>query len=75
MRRLLASFRANEATTPLKTLVFSRSTKMLDAAQSVLEFDGHRCVRIDGIVVLLFCYCFSSSCFFVLICFNFFLFL
>jgi SNF2 family DNA or RNA helicase len=52
MRRLLASMsdksNADDDGRQRKTLVFSRSTKMLDAAQSVLEHDGHRCVRIDG---------------------------
>jgi SNF2 family DNA or RNA helicase len=49
VRSLLQHLRSlNEQ--PQRTLVFSRSTRVLDIVQSLIELDGHRCVRVDGSV-------------------------
>jgi SNF2 family DNA or RNA helicase len=55
VRSLLRHFRTLDAAdTPApqrqRTLLFSRSTRVLDIVQALVERDGHRCVRIDGSV-------------------------
>jgi hypothetical protein len=44
VRKLLQHLRSE------RTLLFSRSTRVLDIVQSLIELDGHRCVRVDGSV-------------------------